>query len=44
MLHSTGIENAAFETTQTTNASSLFAEMSQQDLGDVDEGADILGM
>nr|CAB3266510.1 C-Jun-amino-terminal kinase-interacting protein 4 [Phallusia mammillata] len=43
-LESTGIENAAFETTQTTNASSLFAEMSQQDLGDVDEGADILAL
>ncbi|XP_078481918.1 C-Jun-amino-terminal kinase-interacting protein 4 isoform X10 [Ciona intestinalis] len=41
-LESTGIENAAFETT--VNESSLYAELSKQDLGDVDEGADILGM
>uniref|UniRef100_H2ZKT9 RH1 domain-containing protein n=1 Tax=Ciona savignyi TaxID=51511 RepID=H2ZKT9_CIOSA len=37
---STGIENVAFE----TNESSLYAELSKHDLGDVDEGADILGM
>uniref|UniRef100_H2ZKU6 RH2 domain-containing protein n=1 Tax=Ciona savignyi TaxID=51511 RepID=H2ZKU6_CIOSA len=36
----TGIENVAFE----TNESSLYAELSKHDLGDVDEGADILGM
>nr|XP_026696466.1 C-Jun-amino-terminal kinase-interacting protein 4 [Ciona intestinalis] len=41
-LESTGIENAAFETT--VNESSLYAELSKQDLGDVDEGADILDM
>uniref|UniRef100_F6TBH5 C-Jun-amino-terminal kinase-interacting protein 4 n=1 Tax=Ciona intestinalis TaxID=7719 RepID=F6TBH5_CIOIN len=40
MFCSTGIENAAFETT--VNESSLYAELSKQDLGDVDEGADIL--
>jgi len=40
---STGIENAAFETSHNTNVSSLYAEMSQQDLDDVDEGADIFG-
>uniref|UniRef100_H2ZKU4 RH1 domain-containing protein n=1 Tax=Ciona savignyi TaxID=51511 RepID=H2ZKU4_CIOSA len=38
LIYSTGIENVAFE----TNESSLYAELSKHDLGDVDEGADIL--
>ncbi|CAK8697559.1 unnamed protein product [Clavelina lepadiformis] len=38
------VESRVYEKNQVTNESSLYAELSQQDIGDVDEGADILGM
>ncbi|XP_039257334.2 C-Jun-amino-terminal kinase-interacting protein 4-like [Styela clava] len=39
-----GIENEAFEHGVTANHESLYIEMCDKDLGDVDDGADILGM
>ena len=33
----------AFDKTPPVNETSLFAEMNEQDINDVDEGADILG-
>ncbi|XP_076803887.1 C-Jun-amino-terminal kinase-interacting protein 4-like isoform X5 [Clavelina lepadiformis] len=38
------VGSRVYEKNQVTNESSLYAELSQQDIGDVDEGADILGM
>ncbi|XP_076803884.1 C-Jun-amino-terminal kinase-interacting protein 4-like isoform X2 [Clavelina lepadiformis] len=36
------VGSRVYEKNQVTNESSLYAELSQQDIGDVDEGADIL--